>query len=210
MDYTKLRASDWLDLSRLTSAAVDTNGEEIQLTYFKGRFPDNTSGFLYYRTIPGGSPFNGEVRFRITTSQDPNSFAAGHDLEFNKIPWRRTLANIALHKEASGLQSLLVADDIIAPDLLSSFKQMLLADETTQPGNHAAEYLSALGQTFLVRFHRPTADLFAVGNDLVQRVSSYDLDAFVDFEQPVAKSGKRSRPWLGAFWHLLLLTLVSC
>lgn len=201
LDPTKILSSDWLDLSRLSTATVDVKGAQVQLTYFKRRFPDNTSGFLYYHTSPGASHFNGDVRFRVTSSKDPSSFSSGHDLEFNLTPWRRTLANIAVNdKDSAGFQGLLTSSNIVPATLLDAFKQMLLAEASTRTGtglHPGTQYIHGLEQNFLVRFDKPTQGLFAVGKDAIQRVSSYDLDAFVDLEQPVAESGQQFRPWSG-------------
>ncbi|KZP28515.1 hypothetical protein FIBSPDRAFT_1039621 [Athelia psychrophila] len=202
LDPTKLLSSDWLDLSRLSTATVDVKGAQVQLTYFKRRFPDNTSGFLYYHSSPGASHFNGDVRFRVTPSKDPSSFASGHDLEFNMTPWRRTLANIAVNdKDAAGFQGLITSSNIVSPTVLDAFKQMLITEASTRPGtglHPGTQYIHGLEQNFLVRFDKPTQGLFVVGKDAIQRVSSYDLDAFVDSEQPVAESGQQFRPWSGS------------
>ncbi|KAF8816989.1 hypothetical protein BYT27DRAFT_7237721 [Phlegmacium glaucopus] len=59
-------------------------------------FPPDTKAFLYY-TIPPGKPrIAGELRFRVTLSDDPASFASGSDLlRGNGQPWWRPLCTIS-------------------------------------------------------------------------------------------------------------------
>lgn len=44
------------------------------------RFPEGTRGFLYYFNPDFAPSWMGQLRFRVTDSSDPASFASGHDL----------------------------------------------------------------------------------------------------------------------------------
>ena len=55
-------------------------------------FPPDTKAFLYYSTPPGKPRIAGELRFRVTSSDDPASFESVSDLmKKNGETWSRPL-----------------------------------------------------------------------------------------------------------------------
>ena len=55
-------------------------------------YPPDTKAFLYYSTLPGKPRIAGELRFRVTSSDDPASFESGSDLvDKNGQTWSRPL-----------------------------------------------------------------------------------------------------------------------
>ncbi|KAF8884625.1 hypothetical protein BD779DRAFT_1536154 [Infundibulicybe gibba] len=93
LDQRMLRHSDFCDISNLTTSVVTIRSSTLgcaRLKYCASRkrgekfrdltFPVGTHGFFYYYSPPGLPYFAGEVRFRITPSTDPASFATGVDL----------------------------------------------------------------------------------------------------------------------------------
>jgi hypothetical protein len=55
-------------------------------------FPIGTKGFLYYSMSPERPRIAGELRLRVTSSDDPASFESGSDLlRTDGLPWSRPL-----------------------------------------------------------------------------------------------------------------------
>ncbi|KAJ7688965.1 hypothetical protein B0H17DRAFT_1067330 [Mycena rosella] len=79
-------------------------------------FPEGTHGFLYYYTPPAHlPPTAGGVRFRITPSIRPATFADGADLLIEGLPWEVSLRTIA---SAIG-RKVVLRDQLLAEDLVS-------------------------------------------------------------------------------------------
>ena len=72
-------------------------------------------GFLYYYVPPNGSPLAGELRFRVTPTRDPSSFATGSDLLTDlAIPWRYPLYKMVHRPSYQALIALLLQDGLVS------------------------------------------------------------------------------------------------
>ena len=79
-------------------------------------YPPDTDGFLYYYMPPGKPRIAGELRLRVTSSDDPASFGKGSDLlRLNGLPWSRPL--YYLFKYYFPLYEKLREDQFIPDDL---------------------------------------------------------------------------------------------
>ena len=59
-------------------------------------YPPETTGFLYYFTSRERPRIAGELRLRVTSSDDPASFESGHDLlRLDGEPWSRSLFSVS-------------------------------------------------------------------------------------------------------------------
>ena len=120
-------------------------------------FPPDTKGFLYY-TIPPGKPrIAGELRLRITSSDNPASFAGGSDLlRINSQPWSRSLYTISklyipLYNKLK--EERFIPDDLVT--ILSTFPPKRLLYGRSQ-------VLYTLNDTFIIDFSSPGQYFFVI------------------------------------------------
>jgi hypothetical protein len=120
-------------------------------------YPPDTKGFLYYSMLPGRPRIAGEIRFRVTSSDDPASFESGSDLlRANGLPWFRPLC--VLSKIILPLYEKLKEEQFIPDDLdkvLLNFPSVRLRYRTSQ-------ILYTLNDTFIIDFSRQEFNLFAI------------------------------------------------
>ncbi|KAM5537477.1 hypothetical protein V8D89_008804 [Ganoderma adspersum] len=178
LDPTKLTPDDYVDLScrysvHVTLSAHDYNpaynaSASISPTGWPDRtFPPDIRGFLYYRA-PWGPPLAGELRFRVTPTPDPASFATGSDLVApNGVPWNIPLYNIPFMTCHHGLQAQLLRDGLVpqrAFDVLASAAGIRC---------HRAmntHIVTAFGQDFRLQFSESkSCSLLFAGADSVGR-----------------------------------------
>ena len=111
------------------------------------RYPPDTNAFLYYFTSPENPRIAGELRLRVTRSDNPESFESGFDLlKVNGQPWSRPLYVVAkcyypLYKSLRGDQ--LVPDDLDA--VVSTLPPI-------SPRYRRRQLLYTLNDTFIVDF----------------------------------------------------------
>lgn len=187
-----LTSEDYLDLSHHTQVSFyippeaallgrstfgASNPGLSQLTYHTQRkepyhtpFPAGTHGFLYYFLPPFAPPLAGEVRFRITSSQDPSSFSSGHDLRHpvTTLPLSWSLRRIVSSTFRQRLESLLLYDGLVTPEVLTdAIKSTPVRHHTSVAG------LYAFGQPFYLDLQSGTCmfDIFAVidGKNVAER-----------------------------------------
>ncbi|RPD68330.1 hypothetical protein L226DRAFT_576500 [Lentinus tigrinus ALCF2SS1-7] len=101
LDPTKLTPDD-----HITFGPRRSSDDEIFIEDLGGLNSKPLSGFLYYYQPPRAPPLAGEIRFRLTPSNDPGSFASGTDFttKSGATPWSipllaiaGTKKNIAIH-----------------------------------------------------------------------------------------------------------------
>ncbi|TFY59040.1 hypothetical protein EVG20_g7938 [Dentipellis fragilis] len=143
LDPTRLSPDDFCDLSGTLNARpfrkVKIHGSSVLSLYYGMEhreylpFPPDTRGFFYYYPTstprvsddPDGRPENrlrvlvGEVRFRLTRTNDPACFAEGQDLRHaDGLPWSIRFERIATSPAASELQAILLRDNLISEEQL--------------------------------------------------------------------------------------------
>ena len=105
----------------------------------------DTKAFLYYTTPPGRPRIASELRLRVTSSDDPASFASGSDLlRKNGQVWSRPLFNIS--KTFTPLYQKLREDGLVPDDLDSIL--------STFPSKRRiySQFIHTLNDTFIVDF----------------------------------------------------------
>ena len=114
-------------------------------------YPPDTNAFLYY-TVPSERPrIGGELRLRVTSSDDPASFASGSDLlQINGQPWSRPL--IVISKNYLPLYAKLREDGLV-PDELDSVLSALPSKRFIYS---RSQILYTLNDTFIVDFSQHT------------------------------------------------------
>jgi hypothetical protein len=173
--------SDFQDLSlmkhRTLHVTKKKKGEQgdypsFPITYNTSKpltaFPDSTRGFLYYHNLLRNIPTSGEVRFRITTSNDPSSFASGTDLlGLTGLPWRIRLIDIATAKRYNGLRQLLLEDDLVAAEVIQQCVRMLKAPTKTA---QRSRLIFSFGQLFHLELGSLHLTVFMVTNDSCRKI----------------------------------------
>ena len=198
LDPAKLTLDDHLDLSSMTypslrfvpRSAKSLPGDTPWTWRFAyiiklgdlERFPPGTHGFMYYHVPPNSSPLAGELRFRITPSTSPMSFAAGADLlAENDQPWRYPLYKIMMRPEASReIAALLLQDQLVSQrtlDLAAAAALSLRSEKGVSGVGRRSSMVSAMptlstfGQefTYRVRIDSTLHYLFVGSETIVRR-----------------------------------------
>ncbi|KAK0200492.1 hypothetical protein DFS33DRAFT_1387696 [Desarmillaria ectypa] len=125
LDPKALKVSDFRDLSGKDSdLSLGHRFQYVQLsTNIKKNtiaFPNQTTGFYYYWTHPDLPATAGQLRFRITPTNDPSLFESGSDLRKpNGMPWAVSVGRLlGLHDSAS--VQMLLKDGLVSKDLIRS------------------------------------------------------------------------------------------
>ena len=215
LDRTKLTPRDYIDISRIARPRItfaplspapheDSNLPHVQINAgpLNEGFPPNTAGFLYYHVPPYSPPLAGEVRFRVTPSSDPASFAAGSDLLMeNGMPWRILLLNVAGGIIFKGLLALLLQDGLVTPQVLNAATSakaiMKQGEDHIKWGCSAAATVSSFKRGFNLRLGGPANGAWMIiGKDTVERRYIAHLGSF---QVPVdgSKRGVQYFPFRG-------------
>ena len=148
-------------------------------------YPPDTKAFLYYFNLPENPRIAGELRLRVTSSDDPASFESGSDLlRTNGRTWSRTLYGVSkyyipLYKKLR--EELIVPDDLDAA--LSSFP-------SKNPLYRQGHFLYTLNDTFIINFG--TVRFFVITE---QGMENLPFDRkFYD-----ARKMYNTRPYTGAY-----------
>ncbi|KAJ3534054.1 hypothetical protein NM688_g7193 [Phlebia brevispora] len=171
LDPDRLTPSDYLDVSHITKLPVHIPEQAVQLNRTSSKsatyqdraayigysysderhlpFPEGTRGFLYYFSPPFAHPLAGQIRFRITPSSDPATFASGYDLKdpLTTLPLSWPLRRLMRSKFLRPLANLLLYDALITSELVLSE-----SSHTSLPRVWNIATLYAFGQPFYVDF----------------------------------------------------------
>ena len=127
-------------------------------TWKRHPFPSDTNAFLYYFIPPEKPRIAGELRLRVTSSDDPASFKSGSDVLLpNGRPWSRPLS--ILPKKISPLYEKLREEGFVPDDL----DRVLLTLPTIIQSlryNSNRQRLYTLNDTFIVDFTNIRSFLF--------------------------------------------------
>ena len=111
--------------------------------------PPNTKAFLYYYLSPEKPCIAGELRLRVTSSDDPASFENGSDLlRYNGQPWLRPL--YVLPEFYIPLYEKLREEQLVPDDLDRALSTLPLPKETLRC--NWSHRLYTLNDTFIVDF----------------------------------------------------------
>jgi hypothetical protein len=109
-------------------------------------YPPDTNAFLYYSVSPGKPRIAGELRLRVTSSDDPASFESGSDLlRRDGQPWSRPL--FTLPRKFLPLYEKLREDRLVPDDL-----DAVLSTLPSKSIHHRSNVLYTLNDTFIVKF----------------------------------------------------------
>lgn len=136
-------------------------------------FPEYARGFLYYHPPPDHVPQTaGDVRFRVTPSDDPSSFSEGFDLRRpNGALWREHLLFFTrdIHKPISkyhAMRQLLLDDGLVTPQLLEKCKDLMM--RAGQGIVRQSRIIHSVGQLFPIDFNVAHLSTYVLTEDALQ------------------------------------------
>jgi hypothetical protein len=157
-------------------------------------YPPETNAFLYYSSMSQERPpIGGELRIRVTSSDDPASFGSGSDLlRADGLPWSRPL--FSLSKHYFPLYEKLREEGFVSDDLDAALSTM----PSRQPRYRKSQLLYTLNDTFLVNFSSKVSHFFVITEQGTESLSFAYM--FLDYRNGVA-------PYTGAYTnhHLSIL-----
>ena len=132
-------------------------------------YPPDMKAFLYYATSPEKLRIAGELRLRVTSSDDPASFESGSDLlRPNGQLWRRPL--YFLSKCYYFLYEKLREDGLVSDDL----DKILSTLPSTNPKYRQSQILYTLNDPFIIDFSYP-GFLFVITEQGVNRLPFLEM-----------------------------------
>ena len=137
----------WLDFSSISNPTIRIHGnssefERAQLPYAfqpthestdkirspRQLWPPYSKGFLYYHSPKDKPPIAGELRIRLTPSNDPTTFDQGNDLPTSQslinYPWNRSLYTLATTKSLRPLYLKLLNENLVPISLDSAIQAL--------------------------------------------------------------------------------------
>lgn len=170
----------------------NATGLDVSFAYVRGDasyarlpFPSGTHGFFYFVPGPAHAPIAGEVRFRVTASEDPATFVAGHDLLLPNVPstWHIPLLNIARSK-----RSFKHLCDVLADRDRSVSTELIRTIRETKPplvAYHTTRIIHSLKQPFVLDVSN-AASRFCIASRATSLVS-VELLWMEDYRKPPAR-----------------------
>ena len=147
--------------------------------------PPDTKVFLYYCIPPEKPRIAGELRLRVTSSDDPASFESGSDLlRSNGQPWSRPLH--ALPKYYNPLYEKLREDQLVPDDLDAALSTL----PSPYPKYRRSHHFYSLNDTFILNFCHPMV-LLVITEQGTERVPLMKM--FSDSHD------QRKSPYTGAY-----------
>ena len=168
----------------------------------KTPFPQDTEAFLYYSIPPGKPRIAGELRLRVTSSNDVASFNSGSDLlRLNGHPWKRPLYSIA--KSHPPVYEKLREENFVSDDIDRVLSTSLsIKQKNPIIPSISSQVLYSLHDSFIVDFNCTKSDLFVVTEQGLQRMELGKL--FSDSRGFIPGIG----PYTGANTNHLLSILI--
>ncbi|TFK83910.1 hypothetical protein K466DRAFT_602453 [Polyporus arcularius HHB13444] len=142
-------------------------------TKLQSRPKNEGGGFLYYRRPLHAPPLAGELRFRLTPSNDPDGFLHGLDYtpaETAGFPWCLHLPDIARNLSFAPIRHLLTVSDGLVPQRLMNIAWK--HPRLNQAGStRRTRYLHAFGQPFALPLERTCHTFTFVGTERLDRAT---------------------------------------
>ena len=152
-------------------------------------YPPHTKAFLYYFMSPDKPRIAGELRLRVTSSDDAASFESGSDLlRQDGRPWRHPLYSVS--KLCPLLYEKLKEDQFIPDDLNTALATLPSKKYTSHYRNH---FFYSLNDTFIVDFNTTRLTFFVVTEQGVEQLVLYKLFSDSRLQH------KLCRPYTGAY-----------
>jgi len=184
---------------------ISTSGKQIVM-----RYPPDTKAFLYYFTPPEKPRIAGELRLRVTSSDDPASFQSGSDLLIpNGQPWSRPLYIVS--KFCTPLYENLRQDQLIPDDLDVALSTL----PPISPRYRQRRLLYTLNDTFILNFSIRQRQFFVITEQGMEKLqfnafseTPYTGIGLARFERSTLPVHKGTRTVVLRF--LKIITPVKC
>jgi hypothetical protein len=147
----------------------------ITTFYGQNPFPEGTQGFLYYHLPKDGAPPTAsELRFRVTPTNDPASFAQGSDLLHpNGLPWGIPLLAMVANlgavpaKKYQPIKALLIDTGLVTPDFLEMCATMV--DGTNRHLHRNSRIIHSLDQPFHIKLDATYLEFYILSRGQLER-----------------------------------------
>ncbi|OJT10669.1 hypothetical protein TRAPUB_12815 [Trametes pubescens] len=131
-------------------------------------FPLHTHGYLYYHLASNPPVLSGQVRFRVTETNDPALFASGKDLlRTDQTPWRIPVLSLAMRKQYATLFRRVVDDGLVSEHVVRAASSLPPGPLKINAGS--SRIVHAFGQPFRLAFGQTSQAFYFVGADTVWR-----------------------------------------
>ncbi|KAG6828628.1 hypothetical protein H0H92_007220 [Tricholoma furcatifolium] len=146
LDPKKLQSSDFIDFSGRRAPCIEflqCGSCEIRYAWQLKLipFPPSARGFLYYHIHPHLPPTCGQVRFRLTASNDPSTFADGTDLlGIDGAPWSMQ-TSLLMFPHYDALRRRLLRDRLVRRSFSETLKQLQMTFKLSRSSFREMNYL---------------------------------------------------------------------
>ena len=209
LNQHKLLPSDFIDISNscLRPGIRFQNDRSVhawQMCYYEThgetlQFPPHSSGFLYYHQPQDAPLLAGELRFRLTPSNLPQSFSRGKDcLTPDGAVWKIPLLALYRYPYNRRIYRQLQLDGFISDALHSKVENLV---KTSHCPQDTSVTLHSLHQAFPINFAASRFRFFVLGDSTCQRV---------DITYPFRMSdtvNKRASPYTSAGHFFCMVSL---
>ena len=178
LNQHKLLPSDFIDISNscLRPGIRFQNDRSVhawQMCYYETNgetspFPSHSSGFLYYHQPQDAPLLAGELRFRLTPGNLPQSFSRGEDcLTPDGAVWKIPLLALYRYPYNRRIYRQLQLDGFISDALHSKVENLV---KTSHCPQDTSVTLHSLHQAFPINFAASRFRFFVLGDSTCQRV----------------------------------------
>ncbi|KAK0236745.1 hypothetical protein EDD85DRAFT_952688 [Armillaria nabsnona] len=195
-----LAQSDFRDLSNKNSLNSPGQGHYLHYSRIIPKsyisFPDKTTGFLYYWTHSDLPATAGQIRLRLTSTNDPSLFESGSDLHKpDGTPWAIPLARLLRDGSGSGYIQMLLNDGLVSKELIRS-KYFRLYEKLRFRATSVL--IESFDDVFPLSFPRSALSISAASSDGAAQVQ-LRLD-----DQPWVENLKLAEPGKRVYAHVRL------
>ncbi|RPD58722.1 hypothetical protein L226DRAFT_311436 [Lentinus tigrinus ALCF2SS1-7] len=169
-----------------------------------GSGDDEPGGFLYFHRYPCAPPLSGEIRLRLTTSNDPSTFPSGVDYTSARgVPWCIPLLAVAAGQMFYPFVHLLTSVDGLVSQRVMDIAMEDSHRFITGHGHHGSRSLHAFGQPFDLPLDHYKHSFSFIGTQHVSSVAFKKLTMFrtnrlpVGFEPLAPRRPEYHAPFLG-------------
>ncbi|TFK52877.1 hypothetical protein OE88DRAFT_1313113 [Heliocybe sulcata] len=177
LDPRRLRTEDFLVLSGRSKETISAPSRGVSLTYTRQggtrlSFPSETQGFLYWHLESDAPALAGQVRFRITTSSDPATFAGGQDLQLpDGRTWNISIFDIVRRSKYAACRAQLLSDKLVTEALLDTALDVSAPDgKTIERPYSDSVFIWKFGQIFPVELGSNSIYAWVLGSSSGQRL----------------------------------------
>ncbi|KAF5338033.1 hypothetical protein D9758_014262 [Tetrapyrgos nigripes] len=168
-DYCKIAERSSISFSPMKKIQF-----KVYYDFFSGRkFPTGSGGFFYYHTPDNAPLFAGGIRFRVTPSEDPQTFQDGFDLlNVAGLPWEMPNWQLVLDNNLHEWGKKLDKAAVIRPGALQLCKKLLHSKKVvTYPP--AQPFIWSFRQPFPMMVGKIPTRIWVVNEEKLSSITLY-------------------------------------